>query len=114
MIATIAQHFSAGTSGEKRAKVPQGRKKCSDPGDSVVPAGLISSHVDFPALKCRAIFLRSRLFTQSDTQQAHDEHLVHGRSHAPIAMELVNFLRRGDMVIEWAGGPAHSVTAGAK
>ncbi|MEO6741083.1 MAG: SHD1 domain-containing protein [Chthoniobacteraceae bacterium] len=47
-------------------------------------------------------------------QPAQDEHLIRGRSYAQIEKELVNFLHRGGMTIEWADGPAASGTSQAK
>jgi hypothetical protein len=47
-------------------------------------------------------------------QQAQEEHLVRGRNYAQIEKELVNFLHRGSMTIEWADGPAGSGTSATK
>ena len=47
-------------------------------------------------------------------QQAQDEHLIRGRDYAKIEKEIVTFLRKGGMTIEWADGPAGSATAADK
>jgi hypothetical protein len=47
-------------------------------------------------------------------QQAQDEHLIRGRDYAKIEKEVVTFLRKGGMMIEWADGPAGAATAADK
>lgn len=47
-------------------------------------------------------------------QQAQDEHLIRGRDYAKIEKEIVTFLRKGGMVIDWADGPAASSTSAGK
>ena len=47
-------------------------------------------------------------------QQAQDEHLIRGRDYAKIEKEVVTFLRKGGMTIEWADGPAGSATSAGK
>ena len=47
-------------------------------------------------------------------QPAQEEHLIRGRSYAQIEKELVNFLHRGGMTIEWADGPASASATEAK
>ena len=47
-------------------------------------------------------------------QQAQEEHLVRGRDYAKIEKELVTFLRRGGMMIDWADGPAKASSASDK
>jgi len=44
-------------------------------------------------------------------QQAQDEHLIRGRSYEQIEKELVTFMRRVGMIIEWVDGPAVSGTS---
>ena len=47
-------------------------------------------------------------------QQAQDEHLIRGRTFAQLEKEVVTFLHRGGMTIDWAGGPANSAPTQAK
>ena len=39
-------------------------------------------------------------------KEAQDEHLIRGREYSVMEKELVSFLRKGGMTIEWADGPA--------
>ena len=47
-------------------------------------------------------------------QQAQDEHLIRGRDFAKIEKEMVTFLHRGGMTIDWADGPAKTASASEK
>lgn len=46
--------------------------------------------------------------------QAQDEHLIRGRSYEQIEKDLVTFMRRSGMLIEWAAGPAGGGATQAK
>ena len=73
--ATIAQHFSAGSSGKMRAKVPQGPKTCLDARDSAVPAGLDSSPHRYPSTEVLGYFLpRLTFFTVSKPARCSRRH----------------------------------------
>jgi hypothetical protein len=47
-------------------------------------------------------------------QQAQDEHLIRGRTFAQIEKDMVTFLRRGGMTIEWVDGPANATSSANK
>jgi hypothetical protein len=47
-------------------------------------------------------------------QEAQEEHLIRGRDYAKIEKEVVTFLHRGGMVIDWADGPVKATSTADK